>query len=167
MQQIERDFRVRRLMIPAVIFAGGIAIASTCGRASAAAPAAQAGQTAQTTRTAPGAPGGGVDGLIAHLHAELKITPDQEQLFKRVADVMRENADTMSALARKRAEDSRNMTAMDDLRSYAEISAAHAEGSKRMIAVFQALYDNMSDAQKKAADEEFREHYASRHRAKP
>jgi hypothetical protein len=35
-----------------------------------------------------------------------------------------------------------------------------------MIPVFQALYDSMSDAQKKAADDEFREHYAAHHHQK-
>jgi len=108
----------------------------------------------------------GVDGLVAHLHHELKITPAQEALFQKLADVMRENAETMSTLAKRRVDAAQTMTAVDDLKSYAEISAAHAEGTKKMIAAFQPLYDSMSDDQKKTADEEFREHYATHHHRK-
>lgn len=76
---------------------------------------------------------------------------------------MRENTDTMSTLAKKRADTANTMTAVDDLKSYADISEAHAEGTKRMITAFQPLYDSMSDDQKKTADREFREHYATHH----
>jgi len=38
------------------------------------------------------------------------------------------------------------------------------KGTKKMIPIFQALYGSMSEAQKKAADVEFREHYAAHHR---
>ena len=72
----------------------------------------------------------------------------------------------MRALAKKRADGATTMTAVDDLKSYAEISEAHAEGAKKMIPVFEALYDTMTDAQKKAADDEFREHYAAHHHQK-
>jgi hypothetical protein len=109
----------------------------------------------------------GVDGLIAHLHEELKITPSQETRFQKLADVMRENAETMGSLAKSRADSAKTMTAMDDLQSYAEISEAHAEGSKKMIAAFQPLYDSMSDDQKTIADREFRDHYSTHHRGKP
>lgn len=69
---------------------------------------------------------------------------------------MRENAETMSRLAQERAEHAQTATALDDLKSYAEISEAHADGTKRMIQAFQALYDSMSPEQKNAADAEFR-----------
>jgi protein CpxP len=69
---------------------------------------------------------------------------------------MRENAATMSRLARERAEHAQTATALDDLKSYAEMSEAHAAGTKRMITVFQALYDSISAEQKHAADAEFR-----------
>ena len=105
----------------------------------------------------------GVDGLISHLHQEFQITAAQEALFRRLADVMREDASSMSALAKKRAEGASSMTAVDDLKSYAAISQAHAEDTRKMIPVFEALYESMSVAQKKAADEEFRTHYAPMH----
>jgi hypothetical protein len=98
----------------------------------------------------------GIDALIDHLHDSLKITAEQEPLWHGVTEVMRENAATMSRLAQERAEHSQTATALDDLQSYAEISEAHAAGTKRMILVFQALYDGMSPGQKNAADAEFR-----------
>jgi protein CpxP len=71
---------------------------------------------------------------------------------------MRENAETMSMLAQERAEYAQTATALDNLKSYAEISDAHAAGTRRMIPVFEVLYDSMSPEQKKAADAEFRGH---------
>jgi hypothetical protein len=143
-----------------------IAIANMPARTWAAAASDQAGTAAQSTKTAPSAVAVGVDGLIAHLHEVFKITPAQENLFQKLADVMRADANTMSVLAEKRANGAKTMTAADDLKSYSEISEAHADGTRKMIPVFQALYDSMSDAQKKAADDEFREHYAAHHHQK-
>jgi periplasmic protein CpxP/Spy len=137
-------------------------MAALPGRTWADAATAQAG----TAKTTPGASTHGVDGLIAHLHEQFRISPAQETLFQKLAAVMRENADTMSMLTKKRVDNAKTSTAVDDLKSYSEISEAHAAGTKKMIPVFQELYDSMSDAQKKAADDEFREHYAAKHRHK-
>ncbi len=98
----------------------------------------------------------GIDALIDHLHDSLKITAEQEPLWHGVTEVMRENAETLSRLAQERAEHVQTATALDDLKSYAEISEAHAAGTERMIPVFQALYDSMSPEQKNATDVEFR-----------
>jgi periplasmic protein CpxP/Spy len=65
-------------------------------------------------------------------------------------------AQAMSRLAQERAEHAQTATAVDDLRPYAEISEAHAAGTKRMIPVFQVHYDTMSPEQKNAADGECR-----------
>ena len=65
---------------------------------------------------------------------------------------MRDNAKTMDALITARDENAKNMTAVDDFKSYGEINQAHADGIKKFIPVFEALYDSMSDAQKKNAD---------------
>ena len=48
------------------------------------------------------------------------------------------------------------MNAVDDLKSYGEITDAHADGIKKFTPVFATLYDSMSDAQKKQADTLFR-----------
>ena len=110
------------------------------------------GQTAQ-----------GIDALINHLHDQLKITAEQEQLWQKVVTVMRENADELNKLAKARSDSAKTATAVDDLQSYSQISQAHADGTKRLIPSFQALYDSMTDDQKKLADAEFREHYHGHH----
>jgi hypothetical protein len=60
-----------------------------------------------------------------------------------------------------RADKASTATALDDLKSYAEIATAHAEGLKKFLPVFETLYGSMSDAQKAQADTLFRgpQHY--------
>jgi protein CpxP len=93
---------------------------------------------------------------IKHLHVALQITPAQEPLWKDVADVMEDNAERVTAVAKERSEHSKTMTAVDDLKAYAAFTEAHEKGIEKLLPVFTKLYDNMSDLQKKAADEEFR-----------
>lgn len=100
-----------------------------------------------------------INGLIDHLHGTLKITPQQEPLWQDVARVMRENAQTLTNIAKARSEQKQTANAMDDLKSYAQLSDAHASGARRLVSVFQPLYDNMSPEQKRAADAEFRDHF--------
>ncbi len=116
-----------------------------------------------------GARGDRVEARIAELHSKLKITPAQETQWKAVAGVMRENAQRMEDLTKARSEDLKTMTAVDDLKSYSEIIAAHEEGLQKFISAFDSLYASMSDAQKKTADALFRQrarsHMASQHPA--
>jgi len=69
-----------------------------------------------------------VEAHINKLHTELHITPAQEDLWKDVAQVMRENEKTMEELHKSRAEQAATMTAVDDLKSDAAIADAHANG---------------------------------------
>jgi len=62
----------------------------------------------------------GVEQRITQLHAELKIAPDQESKWNSVAQAMRDNASNMDKLvAEKRQQAPQNMTAVDDLKTYA------------------------------------------------
>lgn len=163
MKHVGRITHAPRRAMTFTALISSIAIGSLSGRASADNAPAHTGSAAPAAQTAPAAqspPGGGVDSLIAHLHEKFMITPAQEGSWRKLADVMRENAQTMSVLAKKRFDGAKTMTALDDLKSYAEISEAHAEGTKKMIPAFQAVYESMSDTQKKEADTEFKEHYA-------
>ena len=109
--------------------------------------------------TAANAPTGDrVEARVKELHTKLNITPAQEELWNKVAQVMRDNAKTMEALIKARSEKAGAMTAVDDLKSYSEIAEAHADGLKKFIPVFEPLYAGMSDAQKKSADALFRQH---------
>lgn len=99
---------------------------------------------------------------ITDLHAKLKITPAQEALWSSVTEVMRGNAKTMEPLRKARSEKAPTMTAVEDFTSYAEIADVHADGIKKFVPVFAALYESMSDAQKKNADTMFRRVEASK-----
>jgi hypothetical protein len=101
---------------------------------------------------------------IKELHARLKITPEQEELWNNVTRVMRDDAKTMEALIKARSEQEGAMTAVDDLKSYGAIAEAHADYLKKFIPVFEPLYASMSDAQKKNANLLF--HPRSRTKAK-
>ena len=107
-----------------------------------------------------------VEARITMLHTKLAITPAQEDLWKNVTQVMRDNAQTMEALTKARADKAKTMTAVEDLTSYSEITTAHAEGLKKFIPVFETLYASMSDTQKAQADSLFRGHSRSHTAAK-
>jgi hypothetical protein len=106
-----------------------------------------------------------VEARIKDLHARLKITPAQEDLWNNVTQVLRDNAKTMDALRKARSEKASTMTAVEDFTSYAEITEVHADGIKKFVPVFSALYDSMSDAQKKNADTIFRRGPAQKKKA--
>lgn len=93
---------------------------------------------------------------IKDMHAKLKITAAQEAQWGKVAQAMRDDAKTMDTLTTARLAHAKDMTAVDDLKSYGEIVDAHADGIKKLTPVFADLYAGMSDTQKKAADDLFR-----------
>jgi protein CpxP len=93
---------------------------------------------------------------IAKLHDQLKITPEQEPLWSKVAQVLRANDDKMDALVKARHDQAAQMTAVTDIRSYAEITEAHAAGLRNFAPAFEALYDTMPAAQQAEADTFFR-----------
>ena len=93
---------------------------------------------------------------IKDLHAKLKITSAQEEQWGKVAQAMLDDAKIMDALTQTRVDHAKDMTAVDDLKSYGEIADAHANGIKKLTPVFADLYTNMSDVQKKEADTLFR-----------
>jgi periplasmic protein CpxP/Spy len=97
-----------------------------------------------------------VEARIKNMHAKLKITHAQEDQWAKVAQVMRDNEKVMEPLFKTREENAKTRTAIDDLRSYGEITDAHADGIKKFTPIFATLYAGMSDAQKKEADALFR-----------
>ncbi|WP_133649430.1 Spy/CpxP family protein refolding chaperone [Paraburkholderia flava] len=104
-----------------------------------------------------------VEERIAYLHSQLKITSQQESQWNTFADVMRGNGQTMGELYRQR-HDSKNVSALDDMKQYSEIATAHADGTKKLVDAFEPLYNSFSPEQKKLADTTFRES-GQQHRA--
>ena len=99
-----------------------------------------------------------VETRIKELHQKLKITPAQESQWNTFAEVMRDNAQTVDVVLKERSENLHTMSAVDDLRSYQRLADAHADGLKKLVPAFEALYNTMSEDQKKTADVVFAEH---------
>lgn len=104
---------------------------------------------------------------IKQLHDQLQITPAQETQWSAVAQAMRDDATAMQAVIAKRRQNRSTMTAVDDLRSYEEVTETHIAGLQKLVPAFQALYDTMSAEQKKNADTVFGHSRRSRAAAKP
>jgi periplasmic protein CpxP/Spy len=129
------------------VLLGGIVLSSSLPVGAAASKAAS--KTAPVTADS-------VEARIKKLHADLHITPAQEPQWTPVAQMMRDNAKTMADLRQHRIDDAKELGAVDEIKSYAAVIDAHADGVHKFIPVFATLYDSMSDAQKKTADSVFR-----------
>lgn len=147
---------------------GKARFSSTAARAAAAlAIAATIALAATPVLAAGSAREAGVESHITNMHSKLKITAAEEEQWAKVADVMRDNAKEMDQLNNARMANAKSMNAVDDLKSYGEMTDVHAGEIKKFTAAFSALYADMSDAQKVQADELFRhgqEHGKSMHR---
>jgi protein CpxP len=99
-----------------------------------------------------------VETRVTELHTKLKITDGQEDIWKNVTKEMRDSAKAMKDLNETREHGAKTMTALDDLKSYGEIAALHADSMKKFLVAFTPLYNAMSDDQKKNADDIFRGH---------
>jgi hypothetical protein len=97
-----------------------------------------------------------VEMRIKELHKKLRITAAQKPQWDSLAQVMRDNAQAMSDLQKQRAADAQSLSAVDVLKSYESVIQAHEDGMKKFVPPFEALYNTMSDAQKKTADSMFR-----------
>jgi hypothetical protein len=93
---------------------------------------------------------------IKELRSELNITEAQEVLWNNFTQVMRENAKDMDALTKDRAENTKTMNAVEQMKFHSQISEARLAQQKKLIPPFEALYAGLSDEQKKITDTIFR-----------
>jgi protein CpxP len=108
-----------------------------------------------------------VERRITDLHSRLHITSQQSQQWDQFAGVMRDNAKAMDDIYQQRAGKLGSMTAVDNMQSYAQIEQARA-GHAEARAGIPGAVDSLSDQQKKAADQMFRnraENAQARHQA--
>lgn len=148
------------IVLASPLFAGG----DLSQAAAAKSPAAQMilAQTAAEAMTTPAsaeavtASSDRIEARIKELHRKLHVTPAQVEPWNNLAQVMRDNAKTMVDLQNQRVADTQSMSAVDSVKSYASVIRAHQVGMDKFIPAFTALYDSMSDAQKKTADSMFR-----------
>jgi len=99
-----------------------------------------------------------IDARIRELHKKLHITAAQETQWNNLAQVMRDNAQAMVEVQKQRSASAStgSMTAVDVVKSYAAVIEAHEAGMNKFVPAFEALYNSMSDEQKKTADALFR-----------
>ena len=147
-------------VLAAATLLSSIVLASPFAKA-AVAPApevlAQASTSPATTETAPaGAKADPVEMHIKELHNRLHITAAQQAQWDSLVQVMRDNAKAMTDLQKQRGKNAKEMTAVDAVKSYQAVIEAHEAGMAKFVPAFQALYDSMSDSQKKTADAMFR-----------
>jgi hypothetical protein len=133
-----------------------MAVATLLGTVIATAPCLAAEPIHATAKQTAG-PREDVEARIKALHGQLHITSAQEPLWNDFAQAMRADAARMTELRKAKAENAKSMSAVDQLNAYAAVVDAHADGVHKLITPFQALYEQMSAEQKKAADAVFRE----------
>ena len=73
------------------------------------------------------------------------------------AEAMRDNARRLDESFQSRALLIQNMSATENMRSYARISMQHAQHAQSLIPAFDALYRDMSNGQRTIADQFFRD----------
>jgi protein CpxP len=98
-----------------------------------------------------------VEQRITALHAKLQILPAQQVQWDQFANVMRANARTMDETFARRSRTLATQTAVQNMESYADVTASHAKGMQDLLPAFTALYATMPDLQKRAADQVFRD----------
>ncbi len=158
---------LRQTMLATVAVFGLGTIAATAATTTPAAPmpppsAGQAMPSVQSPSTAPNATAKPptmaerVNQRIDQLHSELQITSAQAPQWRRFTAVMRENARDMDNAMHQRMDRLPNMTAEQNMQSYAHIAALHAQGMRKLVPAFEHLYHTMSAAQKQTVDQVFR-----------
>ena len=94
-----------------------------------------------------------VEGRLAFLKTELKITDAQLPLWNPVADAMRANAKTMGDMAGGMMGGSQTATLPDKLAMREKMMTAHLEALRKFKGAVDPLYAALSEEQKKTADE--------------
>jgi ABC-type transporter Mla subunit MlaD len=91
---------------------------------------------------------GHTEAQIKQLQGALNITEAQKPLWDNLTQVMRENAKDMDALAKERAEGTKNMNAVEHLKFHSETTKAHLDQLGKLIPPFEAFYSSLSEQQK-------------------
>jgi Spy/CpxP family protein refolding chaperone len=160
--------RLRTPFLAAALFTGVAAVGLTPALA----------QTAPGPANSPAAPGEArhhemermmpgqlVDGRIAFLKAELKITPAQETQWQQVAAAMRENANTLDQTIATARQNRTAIDAVQRLELRGQFAKARADNDARLLAAFKPLYASLSPEQQQMANQLVGAHHHWRHRA--
>ncbi len=97
-----------------------------------------------------------IDGQLAYIKAELKLTPAQEAQWNVFASVFRDDKERQAQACRRAQEQNRQMMAAslpDSLRLKAQHLSDQIESLRRLEAAVQPFYESLTRDQKKVADE--------------
>jgi LTXXQ motif family protein len=101
--------------------------------------------------------GSHIDGRLAYIKAELKVTDAQESLWNAYAAAARDNAKTMVARCTTMMGKRDSQVSLPDrLDQNEQLMAAQLEAMRAMNKTLKPLYAELSDGQKKIADQLFR-----------
>jgi len=98
-------------------------------------------------------PGQFVDGRIAFLKVELKITPTQEAQWQQVEAAMRDNAKALDQTIASIRQNRAGGNAIQRLESREQFAKVRSENNSRFLAVFKPLYASLSPEQQRMADQ--------------
>jgi periplasmic protein CpxP/Spy len=113
-----------------------------------------------TTPAVPPTPEAAANARLAALQAQLRITDAQMPQWNAFAQTMRQNAISTDTLFRQRAQAVNSMSAVDNMKSYAQIAQAYADNTKALAQAFEQLYDALTAQQKQTIDTLFRQEAA-------
>jgi len=106
-----------------------------------------------------------VDGRIAFLKAELKITPAQETQWQQVATAMHDNATALDQVITTVRQHSGTMDAVQHLTMREQFAKVRADNEARLLSAFKPLYASLSPEQQQIANTLLGEHHGWHHRA--
>src|ERR1700746_2172207 len=81
-----------------------------------------------------------VDGRVAFLKAELKITPAQETQWQQVATAMHQNATALDGVIGNARQQSGSMDAVQHLAQREQFARVRADNDARLLTAFKPLY---------------------------
>jgi protein CpxP len=110
-------------------------------------------------------PGQLVEGRIAFLKAQLKITSAQEAQWQQVEAEMRENAKTLDQTITTARQNRSNMNAVQRLESREQFAKVRVDNDARLVAAFKPLYASLSPEQQQMANQLVGAHNHWHHRA--
>ena len=111
-------------------------------------------------------PGQFVDGRIAFLKAQLKITPAQDGQWQKVDAAMRDNAKALDQTIATARQDRGDKNAVERLEMREQFMKVRSDNNSRLLAAFKPLYSSLSPEQQKMADQLIgADHHHWRHRA--
>ena len=110
-------------------------------------------------------PGQFVDGRIAFLKAELKITPAEETQWQQVAAAMRENAKALDQTITSARQNRTTMDAVERLELREQFAKVRADNNACLLAAFKPLYASLSPEQQQMANQLIGAHHHWHHRA--